>query len=49
MEKSPFDGTVVDAIVKDGDQTLNLAWEAFRPKTMKRESFAGAVKVTVGG
>src|SRR5947207_38753 len=44
LEKSPFDGTVITAIGKDGVKEINLAWEAFGPRAFKREQFSEAVK-----
>ena len=44
FEKSPFDGTVISATGKDGDKSVDLAWQAFSPTVFKREHFAEAVK-----
>lgn len=44
FEKSPFDGTVISAIGKDGDKSVDLAWLAFSTTAYKREWFAEAVK-----
>lgn len=43
LEKSPFDGTVITAIGKEGDKTIDLAWQSFSGQAFRRESFADAV------
>jgi hypothetical protein len=44
FEKSPFDGTVISATGKDGDKSVDLAWQAFSTTVFKLEQFAEAVK-----
>jgi hypothetical protein len=44
MEKTPFDGTVISAVGKDGGQAPNLAWSAFSRTAIKREAFKEAVQ-----
>jgi hypothetical protein len=44
FEKSAFDGTVISATGKDGDKSIDLAWQAFSTTVFKREHFAEAVK-----
>jgi hypothetical protein len=44
MEKTPFDGTVISAIGRDGAHAPDLAWTAFGRPAMKREAFKEAVQ-----
>lgn len=44
LEKSPFDGTVISAIGKNGDAAIDLAWQGFGVQAYTREHFAEAVK-----